>query len=160
MSKKTKYVLLFLLGGKIALLILFIFIVSAENNATENEVKFAEVENLIDFSFKEIGTIRATWYGNQFHGKMTASGEVFDENQLTAAHRSLPFGTLLKLTNTDNGNSVVIRVNDRGPVAKSLDLDLSKQAAIELGIKNKGVAKLICSKVNVEQELTDLLRNY
>jgi len=160
LSKKTKLILLFLLGGKIVFLLLFIFVINAENTASENEIKFAEVENMIDFSFKEAGTIKATWYGNQFHGKRTASGEIFDENLLTAAHRTLPFGTLLKLTNAENGNSIVIRVNDRGPMARSLDLDLSKQAAIELGIKNKGVSKLICSKVNVEHELSDLLRNY
>jgi len=160
LSKNTKYFLLFLLGGKIIFLMFFIFLVNAENNASENEIKFAEVENIIDFSFKEDGVVRATWYGNQFHGRMTASGEVFNENDLTAAHRSLPFGTLLKLTNAENGNSVVIRVNDRGPVAKSLDLDLSKQAAVELGIKDKGISKLICAKVNIEHELTDLLRNY
>ncbi len=160
MSKRTKYVLLFLLGGKIIFLLLFIFVINAENTASENEIKFAEVENMIDLSFKEEGKVRATWYGNQFHGRMTASGEVFNENDLTAAHRTLPFGTLLKLTNPENGNSVIVKINDRGPVSKSLDLDLSKQAAIELGIKDKGVSKLLCSKINNNQNLTDLLQNY
>ncbi len=159
MSKKAKYVLLFLLGGKIIFLILFLLI-NAENNATENSIKFAEVENLVDFTFEEVGIVKATWYGNKFHGRLTASGEVFNQNDLTAAHRTLPFGTLLKLVNEENGSSVIIRINDRGPVSKRLDLDLSKQAAIDLGIKNKGVSKLLCFKIDTKRDIADLLQNY
>lgn len=159
MSRRTKYILLFLLGGKIIFLMLFLLI-NSENNATENNLKFAEVENLVDFTFEEVGIVKATWYGNQFHGRLTASGEVFDQYALTAAHRTLPFGTILKLVNEENGSSVIIKINDRGPVSKRLDLDLSKQAAIDLGIKDKGVSKLICFKLNNKQDISELVQNY
>ncbi|MCK4654189.1 MAG: septal ring lytic transglycosylase RlpA family protein [Candidatus Cloacimonetes bacterium] len=83
-----------------------------------------------------------SFYGKKFHGKQTANGEIFDMNKLTCAHKSLPFGTLLKVTNEDNGNSVVVRVNDRGPFVQGRDLDLSYAAAEKVGIIGAGVKKL------------------
>ncbi len=71
----------------------------------------------------------ASWYGPKFHGRRTASGEVFDMYQLTAAHRWLPFGTLVRVTNLENGLSVVVRINDRGPFVKGRIIDLSYAAA-------------------------------
>ncbi len=71
----------------------------------------------------------ASWYGPKFHGKRTASGEVFDMYRLTAAHPWLPFGTIVKVTNLENGLSVVVRINDRGPFVKGRIIDLSYAAA-------------------------------
>ncbi len=82
---------------------------------------------------------KASWYGKSFHGKTTASGEPYDMFQFTAAHRQLPLGTLVKVTNLDNGRSVVVRVNDRGPVPRSRIIDLSYGAARMLGIPGHGV---------------------
>lgn len=82
----------------------------------------------------------ASWYGEQFQGRLTASGELFDLNQLTAASKTLPLGTRVKLTAPSTGRSVVVRINDRGPWVKGRDFDLSEAAAIGLGIHDKGIA--------------------
>ncbi|CDF85914.1 septal ring lytic transglycosylase RlpA family protein [Pseudomonas sp. QL9] len=82
----------------------------------------------------------ASYYGRAHHGKKTASGERFDQHALTAAHRTLPFGTRLKVTNLDNGRSVVVRVNDRGPFSRSRIIDLSRGAAERLDMLRAGTA--------------------
>jgi rare lipoprotein A len=82
----------------------------------------------------------ASWYGGKFHGRRTASGERFDTHALTAAHRTLPFGTLLEVRNPRNGRSVVVRVTDRGPFARNRIIDLSYAAAHELGVVGPGTA--------------------
>jgi rare lipoprotein A len=82
----------------------------------------------------------ASWYGGKFHGRMTSSGEVFNTNTLTAAHRTLPFGTIVKVTNLDNGKSVLVKINDRGPFVEGRIIDLSRAAAIQLGMIDSGVA--------------------
>ena len=82
----------------------------------------------------------ASWYGEQFQGRKTSSGELFDLNQLTAAHKTLPLGSFVRLTALTTGRSVVVRINDRGPWLKGRDFDLSEAAAIALGIHEKGVA--------------------
>jgi len=84
----------------------------------------------------------ASWYGRQFHGKTTASGEPFNMFNLTAAHRRLPLGTWLRVTNLRNGATVVVRVNDRGPVPKSRIIDLSYEAATLLDLRAYGIAKV------------------
>jgi rare lipoprotein A len=84
----------------------------------------------------------ASWYGQQHQGLKTASGETFDMNKLTAAHRTLPFGTRLRVTNVENGKSVVVRVNDRGPHVAGRVLDLSYRAAQALGMTGAGVARV------------------
>ncbi len=83
----------------------------------------------------------ASFYGKKFHGRKTASGERFDQNDMTCAHRTLPFGTKLEVTNPSNGQTVNVIVNDRGPYKKNRVLDLSKAAASKLGIT--GLAKVI-----------------
>jgi len=83
-----------------------------------------------------------SFYGTKFHGKPTSSGEVFDMNKLTCAHKFLPFNTVLKVTNEDNGKSVVVRVNDRGPFIRGRDLDISYAAAKEIGLIGVGVKQL------------------
>lgn len=82
----------------------------------------------------------ASWYGQRFHRKKTASGETFDMNKLTAAHRSLPFGTVVKVTNMDNGKSVSVKINDRMPKAEKTIINLSKKAAQKLDILKNGTA--------------------
>jgi rare lipoprotein A len=84
----------------------------------------------------------ASYYGPGFHGRRTANGERFDMNAMTAAHRTLPFGTLLKVTNLDNGQSAIVRVNDRGPFIKGRVLDLSVAAAKQIGSKHSGTASV------------------
>lgn len=81
----------------------------------------------------------ATWYGKPFHGRRTASGERFDMRQLTAAHRSLPFGTRVRVTNLKNQRQVVVRISDRGPYGKGRVIDLSKAAAGQLHMLRSGV---------------------
>ena len=85
----------------------------------------------------EVGT--ASWYGEYFQGKTTASGEPFDMRDLTAAHPSLPLGTFVKVTNLRNGKAVVVRINDRGPVVDGRIIDLSREAASALGFKARGL---------------------
>ena len=84
----------------------------------------------------------ASWYGQRHQGHATASGEIFDMNKLTAAHRTMPFGTRLRVTNVDNGRSVVVRVNDRGPWVNDRVLDVSLAAAKTLGMTGDGVTKV------------------
>lgn len=84
----------------------------------------------------------ASWYGNEFHGRLTASGEPFDQNQISAAHRTLPFGTVVRVTNLDNGRTLDVRINDRGPFVKGRILDLSRAAAAELDMVRAGVARI------------------
>jgi len=84
----------------------------------------------------------ASWYGPGFHGNRSASGEVFNQNALTAAHRSLPFGTRVRVTNMNNGRSVIVRINDRGPFSRSRVIDLSRAAAGEIGMISSGTAQV------------------
>ena len=95
----------------------------------------------IDYDYNEVGI--ASWYGPGFHGKKTANGEIFDQNKISAAHRTLPMPSIVKVTNLDNGKVLEnIRVNDRGPFAGNRIIDLSKKAAQELDFVNSGVAKV------------------
>ena len=89
-----------------------------------------------------------SWYADKFHGKKTSSGELYDKNNLTAAHKTLPFGTKVKGTNTQNGKSVVVKINDRGPHTKSRLLDLSKAAFTSIGSTNSGT-------LNVDMEVVE-----
>lgn len=84
----------------------------------------------------------ASWYGPGFHGRLTSSRERFDQNELTAAHRTLPFDTIVEVVNTENNKSVEVRINDRGPYARNRIIDLSKAAAEEIGLLEKGVAEV------------------
>lgn len=84
----------------------------------------------------------ASYYGKEFNGRRTASGEIYDMYDMTAAHRSLPFGTRVRATNLGNGRSVVVRINDRGPWARGRILDLSYAAAQKLGMIGPGQARV------------------
>lgn len=93
----------------------------------------------------------ASWYGRQFHGRKTASGETFDMNALTAAHRTLPLNCYVRVTNEKNGKSVVVKINDRGPFHGNRVLDLSYGAAKKLGIVDAGSAKVRIERVDGPQ---------
>jgi len=84
----------------------------------------------------------SSWYGGKFHGRRTASGEIFNTNSLTAAHKTLPFGTIVKVTNIANGKFTLVRINDRGPFVPGRIIDLSRAAAEEIGMIGSGVARV------------------
>ncbi len=90
----------------------------------------------------EIGGGMASYYGRELAGNRTASGERFDPGQLTAAHRTLPFGSIVRVTNTANGDSVIVRINDRGPFAHGRVIDISHAAAREIGMHRSGTARV------------------
>lgn len=89
----------------------------------------------------------ASWYGPGFHGKKTASGQKFNENAMTAAHKTLPFGTVVKVTDQRTGKSIRVTINDRGPFHGSRIIDLSKAAASKLGTRQAGVGKVCIDRV-------------
>lgn len=93
-----------------------------------------------DFDYDETGI--ASWYGPDFHGKMTANGESFDQNAVSAAHKTLPLPSVVRVTNLENGRSLVVRVNDRGPFVNGRIIDLSRRAAQLLGTEGTGTAKV------------------
>jgi rare lipoprotein A len=93
-----------------------------------------------DPTYDETGI--ASWYGADFHGKSTANGEVFDMNDVTAAHQTLPMPSLVRVTNLENGRSIIVRVNDRGPFANGRIIDLSRRSAQLLGLERQGVGKV------------------
>ncbi len=94
----------------------------------------------VDYEYDETGI--ASWYGQDFHGKVTANGEPYDMNAMTAAHRTLPMPSLVQVTNLENGRSVTLRINDRGPFARGRIIDLSRRAAQLLGVEKQGTAKV------------------
>jgi rare lipoprotein A len=104
-----------------------------------------QVENVwyypkVDYSYNETGI--ASWYGPDFHGKPTASGEIYDQNGLTAAHKTLPLPTIVQVTNLENGRSLKLRINDRGPFVNGRIIDVSRRAAQLLGFHENGTAKV------------------
>ena len=100
----------------------------------------AENSSIDNLDFYQTGT--ASWYGAEYQGRPTASGERFDRNAMTAAHKELPFGTWLQVYNLENGRRVRVRVNDRGPFVEGRIIDLSERAADELGMKIAGLAQV------------------
>ena len=148
--------------GKILFVLIFVALVGFtmvvnDDKITEPEVSEAVLGNTEEtvtadrslVEFIEKGNMKASWYGPGFHGKKTANGEIYDQMSFTAAHKSLKFGTLLKITNPKNNRFVVVRINDRGPYVSGRDLDLSKAAALELGLMKKGVAKLKIEEIKI-----------
>ena len=91
-------------------------------------------------NYNEVGI--ASWYGSKFHGRRTANGEIFDMNLLTAAHPTLPMPVRARVTNLENGKSIIVRINDRGPFAKDREIDLSRKAAEVLGFRDKGTTQV------------------
>jgi hypothetical protein len=107
-------------------------------------------------NFEEVGI--SSWYGDDFHGKLTANGEIYHKGDITAAHRTLPLPSIVMVTNLDNGKTLKVRINDRGPFAKNRIIDMSERAAKELGFANKGTAnvKLKFLKQDTEEMLQKL----
>lgn len=106
-----------------------------------------------DYSYSEVGM--ASWYGDDFHNKRTANGETYNMRAITAAHRTLPLPSIVKVTNLENGKSIIARVNDRGPYVKNRIIDVSQKGAELLGYKNKGTAKV---KVEVMEKESRALK--
>ncbi len=113
-----------------------------------NEEVNTNNETIVNFVDK--GIMTASWYGPRFDGKITANGEVYDQFAFTAAHKELKFGTLLKLTNLRNEKSIIVRINDRGPYVSGRQLDLSKAAALSLGMVKRGVVKLKVEQISLK----------
>jgi len=107
--------------------------------------------NVSMVKFTQLGNMVASWYGPGFHGKLTANGEIYNQMALTAAHKEMPFGTFLRVTNLRNGKSVIIRINDRGPYIEGRELDLSKGTAIALGMVKKGVIKVKVEEIGLKE---------
>ncbi|MFB2895941.1 septal ring lytic transglycosylase RlpA family protein [Aerosakkonemataceae cyanobacterium BLCC-F50] len=111
-------------------------------------------------AFAPLPTVRAvlgglaSWYGPGFHGNRSASGERYNQEALTAAHRSLPFGTMVRVTNLRNGLSVVVRINDRGPFSRGRIIDLSAASARIIGLKGTGVARVTVEVLGKPEEIT------
>lgn len=97
----------------------------------------------------------ASWYGEKFHGRATASGETYDMHALTAAHKELPLGTVVDVKNLDNGRSVRVRINDRGPFARGRIIDLSRAAAREIGMIGPGTARVEIHVLDPRVRLAD-----
>ncbi|HYG27867.1 MAG TPA: septal ring lytic transglycosylase RlpA family protein [Caulobacteraceae bacterium] len=93
-----------------------------------------------DPDYDEVGL--ASWYGGKHHGRMTADGEIFDQNAPSAAHKTLPLPSVVEVKNLENGRKIKVRVNDRGPFAEGRIIDLSKEAARQLGMLEQGLAKV------------------
>lgn len=109
-------------------------------SATKTGVGHLEMDRQMVPSQTLVGT--ASWYGGTFHGRMTANGEIYNMYELTAAHKSLPFGSLLRVTNLSNEKKLFVRVNDRGPFIPGRILDLSYGAARKLGMVDAGVRRV------------------
>jgi rare lipoprotein A len=105
-------------------------------------VPIAQAQLVASAAVRSVSTGQASWYGPGFYGNRTANGEVFRPGTLTAAHRSLPFGTRVRVTNLNHGRSTVVRINDRGPFHGSRVIDLAHGAAQDLGVIASGVAQV------------------
>mgnify|MGYP006277275995 CR=1 FL=1 len=90
----------------------------------------------------------ASWYGHPYHGRVTANGETYNMNAMTAAHRSLPFGTRVRVCSNRTGRCAVVRINDRGPFVHGRSIDLSKAAAQSIGVYSEGVGEVTITKLN------------
>ncbi len=112
-----------------------------------------------DYSYDETGI--ASWYGQGFHGERTANGEIFNKDELTAAHPTLPMPSLARVTNLDNGRSIVVRINDRGPFEKGRLIDVSQRASQLLGFEQTGTAKVRVQVLADESKaIADAMRRY
>ena len=135
------------MNSLILLLIVFLFACTASPRYNSGNIKknsnFKVKSNKSTYSkHKKIYKGVASWYGPNFHGKLTANGEVYDQYGVTAAHKELPLNTIARVTNLDNDKSIILRINDRGPYAKNRILDCSYGAAKKLDFINNGTANV------------------
>ena len=151
MSKRNKYVRLFTI-----FMVCVVAVLPVQSYQSE-ELRFLDIItteqyplNPVDQKIARLGLKRtpfyrvgvASWYGDYFHGRTTANMEIYDKNLFTAAHKSLPLGTFLLITNLTNNKQVVVRVNDRGPYIPGREVDLSEAAAKAIGSHHKGITKI------------------
>lgn len=108
---------------------------------------------------KSMGAKTVSWYGPGFHGKRTASGEIYNMNAFTCAHKELPFGSRLRIVNPENRRSIVVTVNDRGPFVRGRDIDLSRAAAIKLDIVKDGTARVKVYYIDRDMRYAAYLKN-
>ncbi|MBK8946706.1 MAG: septal ring lytic transglycosylase RlpA family protein [Ignavibacteriae bacterium] len=125
--------------------IFYIILFSLNLISCSSSREFSEYDN-VEGILIEDGI--ASWYGIEFHGKSTANGETYNKNDFTAAHRTLPFGSIVRVTNLDNGKYVIVRINDRGPFAKNRIIDLSQKAAQKIEMISNGSAKVELQLLN------------
>ncbi len=125
--------------SKLGLQILSICLIITGISAMPSDANVTNTENNGSKQYKQIASGKCSWYGSKFNGSRTASGEKFDSAQKTAAHKTLPFGTLLRVTSTETDKSVIVKVTDRGPFVKHRVLDISHAAAKEIGVVGNGV---------------------
>ncbi|MCE2929679.1 MAG: septal ring lytic transglycosylase RlpA family protein [Candidatus Caenarcaniphilales bacterium] len=120
--------------------------------------KEADIQKALDeLCFKskdETKSSKASFYGTEFHGRRTAAGEKYDNNLLTAAHKSLPFGTYVLVSNPKNNKQIIVKINDRGPFVSGRELDLSQMAAKYLEITSAGVAPIVYSVLEDKSAIT------
>jgi rare lipoprotein A len=126
-----------------AWLVMLVLAVLAGCSTTRERRAASDAAALMKAPGSEFARGKASWYGPGFHGERTASGERFDMNALTAAHRTLPFGTRVRVRNPQNGREVVVRINDRGPHARERIIDLSKAAGAALDLLQVGEAQVV-----------------
>ena len=115
-----------------------------------NQIFTSQFVNTTNVKYSDLGTMKVSWYGPGFHGRLTANGEIYNQNAFTAAHKSFKFGTLLKITNPIKNKSVVVRINDRGPYIPGRQIDLSKAAAEKLGVVYSGVKELKVEEIELD----------
>lgn len=127
-----------------------LLVLLASCSSTTRYTEYKSIEgNLIETGI-------ASWYGPNFHGKRTANGEIYNMNEYTAAHKTLPFDTILRVTNKQNNKSVIVRINDRGPYVKSRIIDLSRKAAEEIDMIRDGsteVSLYLLSNINMPKNI-------
>ncbi len=142
--------------GILALLVGFTIVKTEMSGTAEpvmNTSSVTEEESLVEtsaISYVDKGYMTASWYGPRFHGRKTANGEIYDQMAFTAAHKGLKFGTMLKITNPKNDQSVIVRINDRGPYIGGRQLDLSRAAALQLGMMKRGVLKVKVDELSLK----------
>jgi rare lipoprotein A len=125
---------------------------AADKQATEDNSVLGRLSSVASNTVRKVQQSGiASWYGHQFNGRKTATGERFDMNAMTAAHRTLPLSCFIRVTNKDNGKSVIVKVNDRGPYVGNRILDLSYAAAERIGIVGKGMGNVTIERVNTPE---------
>lgn len=130
----------------------------SDSSIVEKEYeKIANEKNFYSYTpapveYIDHGVAIASWYGKKFNGRLTANGETYNESELTAAHKTLPFGTILKITNTRNNKVVFVRINDRGPFVEGRSLDLSRGSAKALGMTHRGIVKIKIEELSIKAQ--------
>jgi rare lipoprotein A len=131
--------------GHLKNLSLFLLLLFSFACAPTKKIVYPPYEPGKDIRYRETGM--ASWYGEDFHGRRTANGEIYDMYAMTAAHRTLPFHTRVRVTNLDTGKKTEVRINDRGPFIPGRIIDLSKSGAKELGLLGPGTAKVVVETI-------------